>query len=124
MAVLDFLLWGFLNGNLEGDAWTTFDAVNGHGGHRGLEVWRRLVSDVIRKTHSERLFMESQVTQPAACRQISEVMTAIDNWDIKRYAWIHAGGRIFDPHEHCGIIIRMLPKALRDKAVTDMPAKL
>ena len=39
MAVLDFLLWGLLNGNLKGDAWTTFDAVNGQGGHRGLAVW-------------------------------------------------------------------------------------
>ena len=86
-----------------------------------MEVWRRLVVDIIRKTHSERLFMESQVTQPAMCKQISDVMDAIDNWDIKRYAWVHAGGRVFDAHEHCGIIIRMLPKALRDKAVTDMP---
>ena len=77
--------------------------------------------DVIRKTHSERLFMESQVTQPAGCKHISEVMSAIDSWDIKRYAWTHAGGRVFGPHEHCSIIIRMLPKTLRDKAVTDLP---
>ena len=70
MKVLDFLPWGFLNGNLDGDAWITFDVVNCPSGHRGLEVWRRLMTDVIRKTHSERLFMEAQVTQPAACNRL------------------------------------------------------
>ena len=56
-ATLDFLLWGFLNSNLEGEAWNLLESVEGQ---QGFEVWRKLVKDKIKKSPAERLFLEEK----------------------------------------------------------------
>ena len=125
VAVLDALLWGFLNTNLTDDAWNILDVVSGAEGHtRGLEVWRRLCDDIVNKSSAERLLMEDHILRPAPCKGIEDVMSRIDSWDVERQAWVRSGGRILDEYELVSIIITMLPPSLKQKAIFDMPDAL
>ena len=49
------------------------------------------------------------------------MMTRIDAWDIERQAWMRSGGRLLEESEIVSIIIRMMPNALKQRIVLEMP---
>jgi len=114
--VLDFLLWGFLNSHLEGEAWNLLDSIEGQ---RGLEVWRRLVKDIVKKGPVERMFLEESVMRRPECKQYSEVPKALQDFELAKRNWCEIGGRQLIPEEESGIIMRILPRVLREKCILD-----
>ena len=112
-AVLDFLLWGFLNTNLEGEAWNLLESVEGQ---QGFEVWRRLVRDIIRKSPVECVFPEQKVMRRPECKHYSDVPKALQDFELDLQRWYSVGGRRLSAEEESGQIMRVLPKQLKRQA--------
>lgn len=110
---LDFLPWGFLSANLEGDAWSILGSLD----RRGFEVWRRLIEDSVRKNASERLHMEGTVLRPPQCKSHKDVDKALLDFELAKRNWCAVGGRAISAEEESGIILRTLPADIRHKAI-------
>ena len=82
--IWSFHLWGVLNMNLEDKAWEIFEACQPM---NGLEVWRRVLKNHVKKTPAEILDLETSASHPPKCRLHSEVDAAILRWEanVKKY---------------------------------------
>ena len=124
---LGYHLWGFLNVNLVEDAWDIFDNVDYE---QGFEVWRVVNQDLTQKTQSELLNLEDAVLTPPQVSDLAKIPQALVNWDAAHREYKDAGGTALTPDRQVGAIMRLLPAAVRDRALWDFesfkdsPAKL
>ena len=114
--VLDFLLWGFLTANLEGEAYNLLESIENQ---QGLEVWRRLVKDIVKKSPAERLFLEDSIMRRPECKHYHEVPKAIQDFELSKQRWYAIGGRRLTLEEESNIIMRFLPRSLKEKCIFD-----
>ena len=117
--VLSHLLWGFLNTNLSGDAFTTYGNVKRS---HGFEAWRRVVKSLSKRTEAELLKLEGKVLAPVCCSHEGQVLMALEVWQgaIKDYE--DAGGEELSKKRRRGGLLRMLPLKLREKVIWDLGA--
>lgn len=125
---MDFLLWGFLNGALELEAWNLLDSIPIE---QEFETWRRLAKDIVQKGPGERMFLEREIMRPNTCKIHSDILAALLNFQLSKAKWHSAGGRRSGNEEEASIVMQMLPRTMREKVLYDYeeaflenPAKL
>ena len=75
-SVLDGHLWGFLNLNLTNQAKEVFNNVPSM---HGLEVWRRLIGELLPLTDLRQMDLQTVVYAPAWAATLQRIRSAIEN---------------------------------------------
>ncbi len=113
-----FHLWGVLNMNLEDKAWEIFEACRPM---NGLEVWRRVLRNHVKKTPAEILDLETSASHPPKCRLHSEVDAAILKWEanVKKYhdSLPRGSPERLSEQKQVHALTRLLPTDIQEKVL-------
>ena len=71
---------------------------------------------MVRKNASEKVLMEDSVLRPPQIKAHKDLTKGLQDWDIQKQAWYAVGGRVISPEEESGILMRMLPADIRQRA--------
>ena len=117
LKILAHHLWGFLNDNLSGDAYTVFGSIPRS---QGFEAWRKAMKSLNERSTAELLKLESKVLAPTECSNDGHVPMAIEQWEgaLKRY--LDAGGEELSVKRRRGGLLRLLPEKLCDRVIWDL----
>ena len=115
--VMSYFLWGFLNVNLENEAWEILDNIDME---NGLEVWRQLTQDSTQLTEGEIYRLEDAVLAPTRVSDPAQLPQAIVRWEAAYKRYIEAGGAHVSEGRKVGAIMRIIPTSVRDKTQWDM----
>ena len=85
----------------------------------GLEAWRQVLFDVVKKTRIEKIRLERLVMNPQQCRNNDQVPTALERWTGLYKTYRDYGGEALNDERRKGAIMSMLPEALQEKIVWD-----
>ena len=117
LRILGHHLWGFLNVNLSGDAFTIFGNIPRS---QGFEAWRKVMKGLNERSTAELMKLETKVLSPPECGSEGQVLMAIEQWEgsLKRY--LDAGGEDLSEQRRRGGLLRLLPEKLRDRVIWDL----
>ena len=120
--VLSHHLWGFLGSNLTAYAMTIFESC---GSRQGLEVWRRLLKDHVRKTPAEQMALEDAAMNPKMCSNLGDVEAGFLRWEtaLKKYHDTLPTGSTerLSEQRQLRAVTKMLPMEVQKKVLWDHP---
>ncbi len=104
-------VWRYLNLNLTGDAKLIHQNTEES---NGLEVWRKLMLDLVSRSPARRQALMSQVHNPKGTAQLETVKMTIEKWEAVLKEYVEAGGKEPNDEMKQELLVGMMPPVLQE----------